>query len=134
MNRLLKIILTVFGILAIGLSLYFTFKLETNSSQTQSSSSKESQKSRSLNSAASKQSTLKNSKTKKAKKKSPKNKKSKKKTEKQKSKITTTQNNLNTNNYITCGVGIQNCPPPKPIGKCECNASQSVMSYFDGNH
>lgn len=124
MNRLLKIVLILFGVFAIVVSLYFTFKLETDTSQsktTNSNSSKESQKSQ----KSSGNITYQNSKTQK----SVNNKKSKK----QKPKMTT-QNNLNTNNYITCGIGIQNCPPPKPMGKCKCNASQSVMTYFDGNH
>lgn len=124
MNRLLKIVLILFGVFAIVVSLYFTFKLETDTSQSKtanSNSSKESQKSQ----KSSGHITYQNSKTKK----SVNNKKSKK----QKPKMTT-QNNLNTNNYITCGIGIQNCPPPKPMGKCKCNASQSVMTYFDGNH
>jgi hypothetical protein len=36
------------------------------------------------------------------------------------------------NNYLTCGPGIQACPPPKPKGACSCNAKQNLLQLFDG--
>lgn len=38
----------------------------------------------------------------------------------------------NQTNYLTCGPGIQQCPPPKPKGVCQCNASKNLFTLFDG--
>jgi hypothetical protein len=39
----------------------------------------------------------------------------------------------NQTNYLTCGPGIQQCPPPKPKGVCQCNASKNLFTLFDGS-
>lgn len=144
---MVKIALIVLGIISIGISLYFTFspesKTKSNSGQaapaepqgaqksTQSSSSDT--KSQSVSSwfgTGEKKKVQKNAKSKNANAKS-KAVNAKSKTANAKSKAAEMAND---NNYLTCGIGIQNCPPPKPAGKCTCNASQSLFTYFDGSH
>jgi hypothetical protein len=130
MNPAIQITIIIGAILALLISLYFTFSDDKNktSKNTGPASSQ-----KSISYATPEISSQKSTATAKA---AAPSKKTSAKAAAPSKKTAEIKNNkiTNDNNYLTCGAGIQNCPPPKPAGKCKCNASESLLTYFDGNH